>query len=164
MILSYQSAVVGLCDDLTNPNASTTPLAVIVIGQCGGSHIGAVAYRETAGLDWDPMTRDVLGDVPDLLQRHLDTAFKTNPRASLGAILRELYHSLRNSLHVVRIDEEQSVEVEGISMVPEKTVQVLSGLIAGIEREKGHTPPTRPSVPTHRVWPLHQPQHAVSAH
>ena len=32
MILSYQSAVVGLCDDLTNPNASTTPLAVAKSG------------------------------------------------------------------------------------------------------------------------------------
>lgn len=98
MILEYQQAIVSLSLDLTNPDAASRPVAVMLVGKADGWPVAAIACRRIHGTH-DPVTNEILGDIPALLLRHLDRAF--HPGAELPEVLHKLHMSLRNSLHVV---------------------------------------------------------------
>lgn len=101
MKLTYKQAVVSLCLDLTNSEASSTPVAVLLVARTGRARIAAFASRHFKDVEHDPITREILADVPHLLERHLNSAFARG--ADLGSVLQQLHEALRNSLHVSEI-------------------------------------------------------------
>lgn len=178
MKLNYQQAVVSLCFDLTNPEAVSTPVAVLLVAKTGRARIAAFASRHLEDSDHDPLTREILADVPHLLERHLNAAFSQG--ADLGAVLQKLHEALRNSLHVseilpavtvardVRRPEEffpEVVRVVGKTIARLEGVPVRARTGAGPSIKRLALPGARPitSGSTMSVWNLPQQMPAMHA-
>jgi hypothetical protein len=178
MKLTYQQAIVSLCLDLTNPEAVSSPVAVLLVARTGRARIAAFASRHLKDSDYDPITREVLADVPHLLERHLNAAFSQGE--DLDAVLRKLHGALRNSLHVSEILPAMTVSREvrrpedffpDVVKVVGKTIARLEGVPVRARTGSRHS--VRGSAPvaalpfakgsTMSVWNPPQPIPAVHA-
>ena len=107
MKLRYRAAVIGFCPDLTDPAASSIPVACLLVGEAEGERLGAavVVLPTEKQVALDDLSRMMLGDVPALLRRHLEEVMQTLPAdAPLETILYSLHNGLRNSLQVLEIE------------------------------------------------------------
>lgn len=112
MKLKYQKAVIGFCQDLTSPNAKATPLAIAILGETPNYWLAGFAYRDVA-LRLDPISKEILADVPRLLHDYLNGALESlRPGDDLRAVLQRLHDSLRNSLSVLEIRDVEEIHVD----------------------------------------------------
>jgi len=182
MKLRYRTAIIGFCPDLTDPNASSIPVASLLVGEGEGEgeRLGAavVVLPPDKHLPLDELSRAMLADVPALLRRHVDEAMNTLPAdAPLENILHSLHDGLRNSLQVLAISEETTLEVNATTSprgiyepVLERGLAVLREALEAIGVElipwpEPESASHRRSVPATRtvrrlpetsVWPLRE--------
>jgi hypothetical protein len=179
MKLRYRTAVIGFCPDLTDPAASSIPVACLLVGEAEGERLGAavVVLPTEKQVALDDLSRMMLGDVPALLRRHLEEVMQTLPAdAPLETILYSLHNGLRNSLQVLEIGEETSLEVKEAKFLQGVFAPVLDRGVAvlrksleamGIQlilwpepdtvtRPQVVRPTTVRTVPQTSVWPLRE--------
>lgn len=129
MKLKHRFAVVSWCPDLTDPNAVSIPVAVLLIAKAGRMNFAASMGMQVEG-DLDAFEQDLLRDVPLLIRRYVDDFIKSNPAAKGNDVLLAVHHALRNSLHVSKVEEEQVTNVDVV------TADTLMGLLQALfERE-----------------------------
>src|ERR1019366_3856997 len=100
MKIRYRYALLSYCLDLTNPRATSVPIAVVGVGD--GFMFFAVRARpgDDKAVEGDDVSRSMLNDLPALLQRQL-TAGQTEVRPE--QLLSWLHGRFRASLHVAEI-------------------------------------------------------------
>lgn len=149
MKLGYQRALVSYCPDLTSPGAKSVPIAIMLVGEVAGERLAGIAYflPNSLRMELDPISREILEDVPTILRRHVDEAASAaaDRRAPLDTILRKLHHDLRNSLHVSEIGRVQEREIND-----ENTGAVYSAIVIALTEaldELGVPTSARPPLP-----------------
>lgn len=172
MKVTYTNAVIGFCWDLTDAEAKSLPVAVLVVGTAENMAFAAVSsIAPSSPEDVDPISFDVLSDVPGLLKDHVAAALRTlDAGVPVEKLLTTLHARLRNSLHVASIGEPESAEVDVSAMpaetLPEHIAQMLldraKAVHHGLLHDAGVTPlvPQRPlarTMPAMSVWPLPRP-------
>lgn len=183
MNLKYRTALIGFCPDLTDPNASSIPVASLLVGDAGGERLGAsvVVIPSDKQLHLDELSRTMLADVPALLRRHVGEVMAALP---LGApsenILYSLHDGLRNSLQVLEIGEETTLDLTetrfpqgiydlGIDVLRRALEAMGVQLIPWPEPEPGARPQpvseamTVRAIPQTSVWPLRDNAFALAA-
>ena len=109
MLLRYQRAIVSFCPDLRKPGLQSVPLAILLVGESDDGRFAGVASCLPASLkkSLDPISLEMLQDVPHMLRRHVDETMSSieEENAPLDTILRKLHQALRNSLHVSSIEQ-----------------------------------------------------------
>ena len=121
MKVTYHKAIISFCPDLTSPDALSLPLACLLVGEDGdGKRFAASAVLVPgSSLALDPLSRDLLSDVPHLLKRHVGAVLNHLPRdAALEQILLSLHDALRNSLHVAGIASPSEIDVAADELQP----------------------------------------------
>lgn len=179
MRLHSQSATIGLCLDLTNPQAPSLPVAVLVVGEAGADRFAAVAGLVPRAGHLDLLTRDALADAPFLIRDHVDRTLNAlAPDAPIEQILTSLHQTLRNSLHVASIDPAEETEIEGdaealadhlLRAAAERLKVALSPRSAS-PRPARSAPPEWADVgqdlaqgmPSRTVWPIAREQRAMA--
>lgn len=108
MDLTHYRAVLSFCPDLTDPAAVSIPMGVLLLADSPKVRIAMVAVAESPLLREvvDPITREMLATVPQMLERQVRLALDGDgASASADEILATLCHTLRNTLYVSRIYE-----------------------------------------------------------
>lgn len=106
MKLKSRYAVISFCPDLTDPSASSVPVAVLLIAEASEGLFAAALAR--GNLKVDAITAEFLHDVPRLLKDHIESV---DPDAHTPeTLLHKLHDSLRNSLHVAKISEPRELD------------------------------------------------------
>ena len=180
MKLRYRTAIIGFCPDLTDPDASSIPVASLLVGDAANDRLGAavVVIPPDGELKLDELSRAMLADVPALLRRHVDDVMAALPAdAPSESILYSLHDGLRNSLQVLEIGDEKTLDLEE-SKFPQAIydlgINVLRKALAAIGVElipfPGPAPTVRAqpiaknagarrtvrAVPQTTVWPLRE--------
>jgi hypothetical protein len=115
MRLEYSCGIVSFCPDLRAREATSLPVGVLLVGNLVDSE-GVVREGLAAvfvppldiGPVLDPMSKEVLMSVADLMRLHVDEVVEANPVASPVEIVSTLHDKLRNSLFVSDIRPERS--------------------------------------------------------
>ena len=157
MKLRYKQAIIGFCPDLTDSEAESMSMAVLVVGDVDGDRYAAAAgISLPPGIPMDAITREILSDVPHLLRRHVDQTLASQPEASLDQVLRGLHHSLRNSLVVQRIDPERRLALPTgeESAVYRRLLQASLAALAPAGKLRPRRPSTPPAGRSVNIWPL----------
>ena len=109
MKLKYQRAILSFCEDLTDPNAISLPIGILLIGDLGESRLGAaVVCQPTVE---NQFVAEYLVDALAIVKEHIAEVTKDRPEAPIGDILHSLYTMLQNSLFVSSIGDQQEVEI-----------------------------------------------------
>lgn len=111
MRVRYQYATIGWCSDLTDPNATSLPVAILFVGSAGDQNFAAVIGTNVVGVDLDPISKRVLADATDVVRRHVDNVFAVGTPESPEELLFSLRASLRSTLHVAEISDAREVDV-----------------------------------------------------
>jgi hypothetical protein len=115
MKIHCHDAVVSFCPDLTSPSARSVPVAVLTLAEVDGTLLAAAFGRDV--LDVDPLTAEMLADVPELLKHQLsEIAARRGGTPNPKALLRAMQDALRNSLHIPTITERDVVLPDDISL------------------------------------------------
>ena len=119
MKLDYSVGIVSFCPDLTARMAQSLPVGVLLVGNLvndeqseGGLAAVYVPQLEVVP-KLDPMTREVLMSVAELLQSHVSEVVSADPAVPPVEIVRSLHDKLRNSLFVSEISDERSIRLDG---------------------------------------------------
>jgi hypothetical protein len=180
MKLRYRTAIIGFCPDLTDPDASSIPVASLLVGDATNDRLGAavVVIPPDGELKLDELSRAMLADVPALLRRHVADVMASLPAdAPSENILYSLHDGLRNSLQVLEIGEENTLDLEDAKFpqaIYDLGIDVLRKALAGIGVDlipfPGPAPTVRPqsfsraggtkktvrALPQTTVWPLRE--------
>lgn len=115
MRLGIRYAVLSFCSDLTDPRASSTPVAVMGVGSvldadaAGPREFWFYVVRARPGdlaeVGDDEWSRDVMNNLPALLERQLSEGAQA---VGADGFLPWLHDRFRNSLHAARFE---SVEI-----------------------------------------------------
>jgi hypothetical protein len=97
----------------------------------------------------DPMSREVLMSVADLMRLHVDEVVEANPVASPVEIVSTLHDKLRNSLFVSDIRPERSYEL-GLDFSRE-LIELLRATFADAVHDAGWTAGERLAEPTRPI-------------
>jgi len=127
MKVQYQTATISFSPELTRPDARSVPVAVLLVGAAEEVRFAAVvALVPVSGTGMDPISYEVLGDVPGLLRDHVDRVMGSLPAdAGIETILTTLHRRLRNSLFVSAIDPPAELELK--DEMPETIALCLLG-------------------------------------
>lgn len=173
--LHYYTATISHCLDLTDPDAVSIPVAVVLVGETGEYQTAAMVCLTPKLLELKGISSEVLRDLPQLIRRHIDRVMTTlDDGADLKVIAHSLHDALRNSLHVSAVQEQPSVTLpasqeEQIPVVVKVALKALrdelrntKNLLAGAKQTKRPRPPEVPAdAPTHLFqttsWPLELP-------
>jgi hypothetical protein len=152
MKLGYQQATISFCMDLTSPDAPSLPVANLLVGEAEGRQVAGVALIIPDQLD--PISKAVLADTHQLIRKYVDEAFQQrDPHAPLGDVLKRVYHSLRNTMHVSTISDPADAEVASADLLGPTVVQLVQqGLHrsladAGFKVDHALATPSRRSQP-----------------
>lgn len=169
MQLIYELATVSYSPDLTDPQGSSLPIAVVVVGRSidGGAKsiwIAAAAGIDAKQLGLDPLSTAMLADVPHMIRSHVDEEMKgISPDDQPTTVLRALHESLKTSIHVSELSKLVELTVDSREQAA-KSVQdaAIYGLIDRIrafpiESERAWSPRVRPSelidpYPEYTYW------------
>src|SRR2546428_4386153 len=103
-LLKY--AVLSFCTDLTDPKATSKPVAIVGVGHDRDQQfwfcVVCPAPGDMLDLANDPVSRDVLNDLPALLEQQMKAGAA---RIGAGDFLPWLHDRFRNSLHVSALRE-----------------------------------------------------------
>jgi hypothetical protein len=153
MKLGYQQATISFCMDLTSPTAPSLPVANLLVGDAEGRLVASVAVIVPDQLD--PISKAVLNDTHQLIRKYVDEAFqKRKPQAPLGDVLKRVYHSLRNTMHVSTIAEPAHIEIPSAELLGPMVIQLVQqGLIQSLA-SAGFKVERALATPSHREQPL----------
>ena len=115
MRMQYSYGIVSFCPDLTSSSAESFPVGALLVGNLLDSDDGVAAVLVPALANaevLDPMTREVLMSVSDLLRLHVDEVISEDRAAAPKTIVTRLHDKLRNSLFVSEISAETTTSVE----------------------------------------------------
>lgn len=177
MRVIHQSATISFCPDLTDPEATSIPVATLLVGAADGLRFAAVsAFVPASAAGLDPISAHVLLDVPTLLKEHVDAVLESLPEeAPIEEILVKLHRRLRNSLHVAKISEPVQAELPVGGTTNAEAADQVAGRLLEIAVDQMHdaaqqsrpraSGPSRPAtsmganlrggMPSRAVWPLH---------
>ena len=152
MKLGYQQATISFCMDLTSPDAPSLPVANLLVGEAEGRLVASVAVIVPDQLD--PISKAVLNDTHQLIRKYVDEAFqKRDPAAPLGDVLKRVYHSLRNTMHVSMIEELAHADVASADFLGPTVIHLVQqGLIKSLTNSGFRIEHT--VAPTRRQQPL----------
>ena len=144
MKLHYRKALVSFCQDLTNPESSSVPVGILLVAEGENGSLVATAAGIWAGiLKLDPISREIITDLPQLIKRHLsEVRGSLGPNANIDSVLFGLHDTLRNSLHVSGISETEALEVES----PSDSARLVSIAIENIQNAVTHWIATDPNA------------------
>lgn len=167
MELNYRYAIVSFCSDLIDPNASSLPVALLMIATSGEDMMAAATgwYPQDSG---DPISSALLKDMPRFLKAHVDELVNETPDVDSESILCALQHSLRNSVHVSAVSPSMTEHVDAeapenlTATVTQKAVALFfkemrnAGLYLQPKTALGGKATRRdiPPVPPFSLWPL----------
>lgn len=118
MKLRYRVVTLSFCPDLVDPDSMSVPFASLVVGKSDKGRWTAFAMGlDVKGLGLDPLLGAMLGDVPNLVRSHLDSAMKRVKGAadlSPELVLREFHEVLRTNIHVSSLSEEGTLDVDDV--------------------------------------------------
>lgn len=174
MNFTYQQAAIGICRDLTDPDAQSIPIAILLVGDLpAGGRVAVIVGTHPRGFMDDPLSRAVLSDIPNLLRRHVETAWDDLRHAgSLPALFESLRDGLRNTLHVQRILPIQQVDLPGSTHLLVDTSEITKIANDELRKAIGTARETNPSrdgrpplndVPATVVWPLRVSENAADS-
>lgn len=108
MKLRHQIATLSYCPDLTDPDATSYPVAVFLIGEMsspGVPNVRLCALISSIGVDVpDPLVRHLLHNAHPSLTSHIDDLLaQAPPQESIEQLMQRFHDSFRNSLHVSQI-------------------------------------------------------------
>ncbi len=141
MKVTYHEAIISFCFDLTDPKARSIPVACLLVGESveGTRFAASAVVLPGSSLDLDPLSREILADVPQLLKQHVGAVISDLPAdAPLEQILRSLHHILRNSLHVAATRPACEIEVAADAWQPRMVgiaVQSLRDALGQLTRQ-----------------------------
>lgn len=144
--MTYRGAILSFCEDLTDPDARSLPVGVLLIGDLDGSRFGAAIVLQPK-VD-NIFVSEHLSDALAIVKEHITDVMKEKPEAAAEDVLHELYLRLRNSLFVSSIGDEQQVEVHAAmeELYDMSLVEVAAGEL-GKELQKA-VAATRQAQPT----------------
>jgi hypothetical protein len=133
MKLRYRCAVVSYCPDMRSATARSLPVAILLVGRAsGGTGVAVAAARHLRGLD--PLSAAFMKNLVEMIKGHVNDAISRGEPGGLDmdTVLHSFEESLRNSLHVSEISEEESrtVELSQPSSSPE-----LEQIVRAVMRE-----------------------------
>lgn len=113
MNVTYATALLRYCNDLTDPDAENIPVAAFLMAKTDDSYYAAAAgftheffskFFEEAQI----LSESMLEDLPHLIKRHVNEVFSSQEDVpALQNVLYALESALRNTLNVSDISEIQ---------------------------------------------------------
>lgn len=110
-MLMYTRASLELCLDLTDPRAQSVPIGALVLGESGDMKYAALATVAEPRGPLDPMTLDLVYNIPHILRVKVASAVK-HTNFETNAILQHLNLSMRGSIYVGTIESAASEPVD----------------------------------------------------
>ena len=166
MRLTYETATLSYCPDLTDGDAISVPIAVVVVGKSGRAWFAAAAGMDAKRLGIDPLSEAILSDLPHTIRRHVNAAMASTdvkgrtPRK----VLRVFCECFRTSVHVSSLEHSVTIEVADAQKAARKVQDIaLTALVKQVsawthvaaEKLRQRPPPSPPRV----VWtPLITPE------
>jgi len=148
MKLNYEQAMVSYNPDLTDPQALSVPIAVLVVGQLHSAEgvsgwIAAIAGIDAKQLGVDPLSAAMLSDVPHLIRRHVDAAIESAATdATPHSILSAFFESLKTSIHVSEFSKAITATVRNPKAAADRVTTVaIKSLISRVGRVPTKRPP-----------------------
>lgn len=140
MRLRYRYSVVSFCPDLTKGEATSIPLAVLLVGKSDTAGVAVIAASQTPPTGLDPISRAVIKDLVEVIKEHVDTSF--DPDAIEGDVdpadvIHSFEQSLRNSIHVSFVSDERSLDAEDTAedIVPHAIKEAMQALKGAVRRQ-----------------------------
>ncbi len=116
MKTTHRLGIISFCNQLTEPDAKSVPIACLLVGQDENSQWVAAAVGWTPQAT-DPISERLLSDVPRLVRSHVENVLsKPNDEWTTESILHSLHDELRNSVHVSWVGPEVQSELEDTSI------------------------------------------------
>ena len=155
MRLTYETATLSYCPDLTDSEAVSVPIAVLVVGKSGRAWFAAAAGIDAKRLGIDPLSEAILSDLPHTIRSHMDAAMAaTNVKGRTPRkVLRAFYEAFRTSVHVSALDRTAPIEVADAQKAAQKVQQIARAALmkqvsawtqAGRAEKLRHSPPPTP--------------------
>lgn len=154
MTLDARYAVVSYCPDLTSTEAESIPVAVLLLAYTGSPErfsVGCIVG--TPVKTDDPVARAFIADVPNFIRRHLVTVEDHHPTMPVEELLYALHDSLRNSIHVSKISQPETV-TSSAAKLPEIIAALLERAadVLNEERQSAGLPPDVVRASRRRWW------------
>ena len=151
--------MIGFCSDLTDPEATAIPIAVLVIGGTDEERLAAIAATVPGtGDDYDPITFELLAIVPEVIRDQLDRfrlSIPASPR--IADLLSALQARLRENVCLLEISPEESMDVELGPRLPWQLADRLQQIACAAHakaRAKVSAPLFSSGLPARALWPL----------
>lgn len=116
MMMEYRLAQISFCPDLTDPRAVSMPAAVFVASSTGKIVVSAIAMAEPLPYydQLTPLAKVFLDKLLKVITTQIDDVCdRLNPEATLDDLMTAFCSSLRNSLHVSRLDVGTPIDLPG---------------------------------------------------
>lgn len=166
MELHYRTATIRFCSDLTDPTASTVPVAVFVAVSAPGFRLAGVATHQQhplkSELD-DPVAAGIIGALNQILRAQVEDAVRNNG-GSLKALFDHLCDSFRSTLYMSGVSDEHSQDVDAED-APGCAFRLgheaLMERIAAVDRElaeRGEPEPDDDCPPATELWQFPRPR------
>ena len=128
MRLTYETATLSYCPDLTDGEAVSVPIAVLVVGKSGKAWFAAAAGIDAKRLGVDPLSQEILSDLPHTIRRHMDEAMAATDvkRRTPRKVLRTFFERFRTSVHVSALDRSVAVEVPDVQHAAKKVQHIAA--------------------------------------
>lgn len=169
MKLTYRVVTLSFCPNMIDPHAVSIPFASLVVGKSDTGHWTAFAMGiDLKQLGIDPLLASMLGDVPNLVRSHFDSAMKRVKGSDLTpeAVLREFHEVLRTNIHVSSLGDEQVMDVADVMKLSHQLFDVAveafraqwkKSMPAKDAPEQGWAPRVDPRSlldvpPSHMLW------------
>ena len=129
MRLSYETAILSYCPDLTSADAQSVPIAALVVGKSGNRWFAVTTCIDAKQLGIDPLAAAILSDVPHTVRKHVD-ATMTELIGTKGLtphkVLQRFYESFRTSIHASSISGAQSLVAKDANKAVQQLVTLAT--------------------------------------
>lgn len=108
--MTYQTAVLSICSDMTAPDAPSYPVAVLFIGEVGRTRLGVVSAINPIMVkdvlqDVDELTSVLLERLPEVAHDQLKELAGLHQESTIEDLIRYTHDALRNTLHVSEVSQ-----------------------------------------------------------
>ncbi len=164
MRLTFETATLSYCPDLTSSEASSVPIAVLVVGKSGRAWFAAAAGIDAKQLGIDPLSEAILSDLPHTIRKHMDAAMAETAEVkgrTPRKVLQTFLERFRTSVHVSSLDRSPPVEVTSPQQAAKKVQQFALTALAKQVSAWARSAEVAVRAEKQRVTPLPTPPRTV---